>query len=172
MTPARIFLAAMLPLAIVCGSCDPRSRVEAGRITVEQFHRHYNAQQYVAMYNQCGPAVHKSTPQQDFVRYEEGVRQKLGELKSAEVFNYNVLYLFHGPQVRLDYHCVYANGSTTESFEINFRKDRPLIDGYRIDSPLLKDQGTRAGASQETVENGGGATQAGGRTPVRSYASL
>ena len=148
-------MAAMLLLTIVCGSCDPRSRVEAGRITVEQFHRHYNAQQYVAMYHQCGPAVHKSTPQQDFVRYEEGVRQKLGELKSAEVFNYNVLYLFHGPQVRLDYHCVYANGSTTESFEINFRNDRPLIDGYRIDSPLLKDQGTRAGASQETVENAG-----------------
>jgi hypothetical protein len=152
MTLARIFLAAMLPVLIVCGSCDPRSHVEAGRIAVEQFHRHYNARQYVEMYNQCGPAVRKSTSQQDFVRYEDGVRRKLGEFKSAEVFNYNVLYLLHGPQVRLDYHCVYANGKTTESFEIDFKNGRPVIDGYRIDTPLLKDQGGRADVSPQTGE--------------------
>lgn len=140
MKVTRIFLAAMLPLAVLCGSCDPRSHVEAARIAVEQFHRHYNAQQYAEMYEQGGPEARKSTSQQEFARYESGVREKLGEFKSAEVISYNILYLLHGPQVRLDYHCAYAKGNTTESFEINFKDGKPVIDGYRIDSPLLKDQ--------------------------------
>ena len=147
MTLARIFVAAMLPLMIVCGSCNPRSHVEAARVAVEQFHQHYNAKQYAEMYQQGGSAVRKSSPQQDFIQYESGVREKLGEFKSAQIISYNVIYLFSGPQVRLDYHCTYANGATTESFEINFKNGRPVIDGYRIDSPLLKDQGNQTAIS-------------------------
>ena len=37
----------------------------------------------------------------------------------------------------MDYKCTYASGSAMESFEINFKGDRPQIDGYRLDSPQL-----------------------------------
>jgi hypothetical protein len=146
----------MLPLAIVCGSCNPRSRVEAARVAVEQFHRHYNAQQFTEMYKQVGPAVHQSTSQEEFTRYQEGLRRKLGEFQSAEIINYNIIYLFRGPQVRLDYHCTYANAVTTESFEVHFRNGGPVIDAYRVDSPLLNPPGKRSNILPRSRETPGG----------------
>ena len=89
------------------------------------------------MYKYAGPAVLSSSSESAFVKYEKGVREKLGELKSAELASYNLLYLLSGPQVRLDYHCRFAEGDALESFEINFKNDKPVIDGYRLDNPKL-----------------------------------
>lgn len=89
------------------------------------------------MFALAGPAVRKSSSLAKFADYEKGVYAKLGALKSAQIFSYNLLYLFSGPQVRMDYKCSYAKGTATESFEINFQGDRAVIDGYRLDSPQL-----------------------------------
>jgi hypothetical protein len=93
------------------------------------------------MYQSSGPAVRSSSSENAFVKYEQEVRSKLGDLKSAELVTYNLLYLLSGPQVRLDFHCPYQQGTAVESFEINFRRDRPVINGYRLDSPLLSGKG-------------------------------
>ena len=90
------------------------------------------------MYRHAGPSVQAATPQAAFAVYETGLRSKLGDLKNADLVNYNLLYLMSGPQVRMDYNCKYALGSAVESFEVNFRKDKPQIDAYRIDSPQLE----------------------------------
>jgi hypothetical protein len=136
MVSKRLTLLAIVP-ALLLGACNPRGHVESARKTVEEFHRLYNTSDFGALYRFTGPAVRSSTSVTDFVKYEQNVRRKLGELKSAEVTNYNILYLFKGPQVRLDYKSTFQNGGAVESFEINFRHDQPSIDGYRIDSPKL-----------------------------------
>jgi hypothetical protein len=81
--------------------------------------------------------VRKSSSPAKFADYEKDVYGKLGPLTSAQIVNYNLLYFFSGPQVRMDYKCSYAKGTATESFEINFQGDRAVIDGYRLDSPQL-----------------------------------
>ncbi len=90
------------------------------------------------MYAYAGPSVQKETPQAAFVAYETGLRKRLGDLKTADLVNYNLLYLMSGPQVRMDYNCKYVLGNAVESFEVNFRKNQPRIDAYRIDSPQLE----------------------------------
>lgn len=127
-----------IALALLLGACNPRSRVESARKAVEEFHRLYNASDFEGMYRFSGSAVRSSVSLSAFVRYERNVRDKLGSLKSAEVENYNILYLFRGPQVRLDYKCGFEKAQAVESFEINFKHDLPSIDGYRIDSPKLE----------------------------------
>lgn len=92
------------------------------------------------MYKYAGPAVRSSSSEPAFVKYEKAVREKLGELKSAELANYNLLYLLSGPQVRLDYRCRFAEGDAVESFEIKFKNAKPVIDGYRLDSPKLNEK--------------------------------
>lgn len=89
------------------------------------------------MFALAGPAVRKTSSVVKFADYEKGVYAKLGALKSAKIVSYNLLYLFSGPQVRMDYNCLYEKGTATESFEINFEHDRAVIDGYRLDSPQL-----------------------------------
>jgi hypothetical protein len=129
--------AAACLVLIFCFGCNPKSRVEAARKATEAFHDGYNKQDYGAMFSLAGPAVRKSSSLKEFAAYEKGVYAKLGPLKSAQIVNYNLLYLFSGPQVRMDYQCSYANGSGTESFEIDFQGDRAVIDSYRLDSPQL-----------------------------------
>lgn len=127
-------------LAFLLAGCNPRGRVESGRAAVEQFHRLYKAGDFAAMYRFTGSAVQSSTSLTGFVKYEQNVREKLGVLESAEVENYNVLYLLSGPQVRLDYRSTFQNGQAVESFEINFKHGQPSIDGYRIDNPKLEEK--------------------------------
>jgi hypothetical protein len=127
-----------LAVLLLCGlGCNPRGRVESGRKAVEEFHRLFNAGQFEEMYRFVGPAIRASTSRVQYDEYEKNLQTKLGRMESAEVFNYNVLYLLSGPQVRLDYHCTFAKGKATESFEIDFKGEQPLINGYRIDSPVL-----------------------------------
>jgi hypothetical protein len=133
----RLRAAACAAAAALCVSCNPRARVERARHTAEEFHRQYNAQNYRAMFQLAGPVVQRSSSEKVFAEYESGVRAKLGELKTAELGNYNLLYLLGGPQVRLDYKCKFERGDGLESFEINFSGEKALINGYRLDSPQL-----------------------------------
>jgi hypothetical protein len=134
----KLFLRlAAWPALLLLAGCNPKGRVEAARVTTEAFHQRYIEKNYAAMYDFSGPAVRKSSPQPDFIKYENDVRTKLGELKSADLVGYNILYLLTGPRVRIDYHCKYEKGEATESFEINFKDGKPVIDGYRLDSPVL-----------------------------------
>jgi hypothetical protein len=109
--------------------------VEAARAQVDRFHAAYNRRDYASMFELSGPSVKRTSSQAEFAKYEASVYEKLGDLRSAEIVNYNLLYLFGGPQVRIDYKCTYEKGTSTESFEVNFRNDKPQIDGYRLDSP-------------------------------------
>jgi len=95
------------------------------------------------MYRHAGPAVRSSSTEADFVKYEKDVRAKLGDLKSAEVANYNLLYLLSGPTVRLDYKCKFAKGDGVESFEMGFENGKAVINGYRLDSPQLEQKPPR-----------------------------
>lgn len=90
------------------------------------------------MYSHAGSAVRSSSTEAEFIKYEKDVRAKLGELKSADVVNYNLVYHFSGPEVRLDYKCTFANGTGVESFEVAFENDKAVINGYRLDSPQLE----------------------------------
>jgi len=131
-------------LFIILGSllsaCNPRGHIEAAERAAKVFHDRYNAQQYDAIYDEAGPAFRASASKRDFVAYEANSHEKLGDLKSADIANYNILYLFAGPQVRLDYNSQFANGDAVESFEIHFKNDKPVIDAYRIDTPLLAEK--------------------------------
>jgi hypothetical protein len=119
-------------------ACNPRERVDLARRTAEDFHNRYNREDYRGMYSLAGSAVRSTSTESDFTKYEKGVRAKLGELKSAEVVNYNLVYHFSGPEVRLDYKCTFANGTGAESFEIAFEDGKAVINGYRLDSPQLE----------------------------------
>ena len=92
------------------------------------------------MYQHAGPAVRSSSTEAAFVEYEKSVRAKLGDLTSAEVANYNLIYLLSGPQVRLDYKCKFSNGTGIESFEMGFENSKAVINGYRLDSPQLEEK--------------------------------
>jgi hypothetical protein len=135
--PSRLFQWVAVLTLIYCAGCNPRGRVEAARVIIENFHDAYNRRDYSAMYHYAGPSVQSTTPQSEFVAYESQLRSKLGDLKSADLVNYNLLYLMSGPQVRMDYNCKYVLGTAVESFEVNFRKNKAQIDAYRIDSPQL-----------------------------------
>lgn len=140
MQPRKIAVAAALAALAICCACNPRAKVQSAEQAVAVFHRQFNARQFAAMYQAAGTAVKASATQTAFVNYEADVFAKVGELKSAELFNYNVLYLLGGPQVRLDYHSTFANGPGVESFEIEFHGGQPQVTAYRIDSPLMPDK--------------------------------
>jgi hypothetical protein len=125
---------------MLCNACNPRARVELARHAAEDFHNLYNHADYARMYTHTGPAVRSSTTETAFVSYEKDVRAKLGALTSADVSNYNLTYVLSGPQVRLDYQCRFEGGHAFESFEFGFDHGRPVINGYRLDSPKLEDK--------------------------------
>lgn len=125
---------------MLCFACNPRGRVDLARHTAEDFHDRYNREDYRGMYSHAGPAVRSSSTEAEFIKYERDVRAKLGELKSADVANYNLVYLLSGPQVRLDYKCKFAKGEGVESFEMVFEKGNAVVNGYRLDSPQLEEK--------------------------------
>lgn len=131
---------------LLCGAlfyssaCNPRERVDLARRTAEDFHHRYNREDYSGMYSHAGSAVRSSSTEAAFIKYEKGVRERLGELKSAEVANYNLVYHFSGAEVRLDYKCTFAKGTGVESFESAFEGGKAVINGYRLDSPELEEK--------------------------------
>lgn len=138
--PQRVFCSIISITAFFLSACNPRRHIEAAESAVKRFHDRYNSQQYYAIYDESGPAFRASASKRDFVRYETNAHEKLGDLKSAEIANYNILYLFSGPQVRLDYNSHFSSGHAVESFEINFKNNNAVIDAYRIDTPLLAEK--------------------------------
>jgi uncharacterized protein DUF4019 len=134
----KIFRLVSFTAIVFAVACNPRGRVDMARHTAEAFHDRYNHEDYSGMYAHTGPAVRSSSTEAAFTQYEREVRTKLGELKSAEVANYNLVYLFSGPQVRLDYKCQFAKGTGIESFEIAFEDNKAIVNGYRLDSPQLE----------------------------------
>ncbi len=133
------FAAAIL-LALLCSGCNPRGRVESAEAAVNKFHQRYNAQDYSAMYDEAGSAFRASASKTKFTDYEANVRAKLGAFESSQIGNYNLLYLLKGPQVRLDYNSQFAKGRAVESFEVDFEDDKPVINAYRIDTPLVPEK--------------------------------
>ena len=133
----RLFACLALVLLCAAGACDPRGRIEAAQRAADEFHRRYSAQQYAEIYQNTTSVFRNSASQQDFENYEKDVQAKLGTIKSTDLNNYSVLYLFTGPMVRLDYQTTFAKGHAAESFEVRFKDGKPVIESYRIDNPLL-----------------------------------
>ena len=136
------FLCLLVPLLLACAGCNPKGRTEEARRLADTFHSRYQANDYPGMYALGGRAVQKSATQDRFVAYQKDVHARLGDLLSAEVGNFNLLYVLTGPQVRLDYRLKFAKGTAAESFEITWEQSRAVISGYRLDSPLLQPDST------------------------------
>jgi hypothetical protein len=137
----RFLRPALWASLFLTAACNPRGRVESARHAIDDFHERYKRHDTAGMYQYSGAAVRSSSSLKDFVDYENNLYTKLGDLTSAELVNYNLLYLLTGAQVRLDYKCQFSKGTAVESFEVNFKNDKPVIDGYRIDSPQLDKDG-------------------------------
>jgi hypothetical protein len=124
-------------LATVLCACSPNNDLEIAEKAVDTFRSHFNAQQYAQMYAGTDTEFRSTSSEPEFVKYEKVVRDKLGEFRSAELTNFNVIYVLGKAEVRLDYTSEFAKAKTPETFTVNVKNGKALVSGYRIESSLV-----------------------------------
>jgi hypothetical protein len=132
----RYLITLLGSLTVFC-ACSPRGDLQTAEKAVDAFRTQYNASQFRLIYQATDRDFQSTAQLPEFVAYEQTVQSKLGAFQSAEVTNYNVVYVFGGSEVRLDYDSKYAKARAPETFTVKVKSGKATISGYRIDSPLL-----------------------------------
>jgi hypothetical protein len=130
-------LLAGIALALVLGlsGCGLKQNTKAAEGEVDRFHRHWNADEFKAVYDEAHANFRSSQSADVTIGTLQGVKHNYGAFKSATRRSWG----FHSDDgvtdVKLKYDSVYENGSAVEAFVYRMSGDKALLVGYDIMSP-------------------------------------
>ena len=117
--------------------CSPKVNIGLAETVVDQFHDKYSRDQFAEIYSSVDDDFRSSAKLPEWVAYQKSVKDTLGNFRSTELTNFNVMYVWGKSEVRLDYLSQFEKGKAQETFEVSVRRDKAVLSGYRVDSPLL-----------------------------------
>ena len=126
---------AALALALGLSGCGLKKDTKAAEAEVERFHKHWNADEFQAVYDEAHADFRKSQSADETVATLKRVKQNYGEFKSATSRSWGFSSDNGVTDVKLKYDSAYANGSAVEAFVYRMTGDKPLLVSYDIMSP-------------------------------------
>ena len=130
----KIGLAILLALV---SACSPGNDVPTATAAADNFHKQFNAGDYVTIYDTSDKLLKNAAPSKDFVALLAGVRSKLGEYQKAEAPGWNDQVTTNGHFVTLIYHSKFARADAEENFVFRIDGGRAVLVGWHINSQAL-----------------------------------
>jgi len=121
---------ALCGLAIGCGGGPAAESAWQG---VAELRTRYEASSYREIYAASAPEFQRGASEDEFVRFMEAVKRKLGSVKSSKSRGWNVFFGTGGSRVTLTYDTEFENGKGAEQFVWLVDGDPKLL-GYNINS--------------------------------------
>lgn len=150
MRPASIF--ATLAAIFMLSACGVEQNIEGAKEEINNFHYHYDAEEYGDIWEKSAPAMKKASNKKAFVEFLTGVRAALGEEKSSKQTGWNMQSTTDGSFVTITMQTEFERGSGVEVFTFKNVGDEPSLVGYNVNSDdmmkaLMED--AAAGRSKE-----------------------
>lgn len=127
-------LLGMLCLLGALAGCAAPADPDQAELAVPEFHLALLEGDFAGIWQRAAPALREAQTQAEFVAYLQQVRNKLGEVRSADRTATRV----DGREVTLTYRTVYAAAPASEEFVIRLEEGQaPQLLRYRLLTPAL-----------------------------------
>lgn len=121
-------------MAIALSGCAGIGSSKESEQQVAAFHKQLDAGNYAAIYQASGTDLKTATSEQDFTRLLTAVHTKLGNVKTAELVQTNIISGTGGSTATLTYQTKFERGTGTEIFVYAGAKPVPVLIEYTIQS--------------------------------------
>lgn len=124
-------------LAVVLGlsACGLKKDTKAAEAEVDRFHKHWNADEFKAVYDEAHVDFHKSQTADQTVSTLKMVKRNLGAFKNTAKRSWGLSSDKGVTDIKLKYDSTYENGPAVEAFIYRMIGEKPLLVSYDIMSP-------------------------------------
>lgn len=126
---------ATLALVLSLSGCGLRKDTKAAEAEVERFHKHWNAAEFQAVYDEAHANFRNSQSADDTAATLKRVKGNYGEFKSATKRGWGMNADQGVTEIKLKYDSAYERGSAVEAFVYRMSGAKPLLVSYDIMSP-------------------------------------
>ena len=122
-------------LILGASGCGLKQNTKAAEMEVDRFHRHWNADEFKAVYDEAHPNFRNSQSADVIIGALQGVKRNYGAFKSATRRSWGFNSDNGVIDVKLKYDSAYDNGSAVEAFVYRMSGDKALLVSYDIMTP-------------------------------------
>jgi hypothetical protein len=135
MKHSLLLAGAALALALGLAGCGLRKDTKAAEADVERFHKHWNADEFKAVYDEAHVNFRNSQSAEETAATLKRVKENYGEFKSAIKRSWGFSSDHGMTDIKLNYDSAYEHGSAVEAFVYRMTGDKALLVSYDIMSP-------------------------------------
>ncbi|HEV2842735.1 MAG TPA: hypothetical protein VGW39_15540 [Chthoniobacterales bacterium] len=135
MKHSSLLAGAAVGLVLGLSGCGLKKDTKAAEAEVDRFHKHWNAGEFKAVYDEAHINFRNSQTADQTVATLERVKRNYGAFKSAARSSWGFNSDNGVTDVKLKYDSAYDNGSAVEAFVYRMSGDKPLLVSYDIMSP-------------------------------------
>lgn len=136
-TTRKLFLACALSLLVPLSACSESEEMKIVERAVENFHAHFNQEQYQDIYREAGEELQKSSAEQNFAPMLSNAHGKLGAVKDAKQVGWYVNDANGRKIIVATYETNYERGKGAEQFTWGMSGDAVKLLNYDLSSPTL-----------------------------------
>ncbi len=127
----------VMALLLMYPACASEKHKEAAEQEVGVFHEQFNQQKYREIYANCSDELRGQASEEQFTALLRMIHDKLGDFRDSSQTDWRVGVTPTGPKVALNYKTEFTGGEAVEQFVFNIVKNKPVLSGYHVNSPLL-----------------------------------
>jgi hypothetical protein len=105
--------------------------------SVDTFHQQFNDAKFREIYSAATPAFKSASKEEDFMKFMQAVRRKLGAFKTGTQNGWNVNAFNGVTRVLITYKSDFEQGAGVETFTYLISGESAVLQGYNISSPTL-----------------------------------
>lgn len=121
--------------ALALAACNPMEELGDADTEVAQFHNHFDASNFEAIWNGSNDLLKSSGTREDFDAMMGGLRQYWGEVKSTERESFGLNTNNGVTTVRVTHNTVFETGPAVETFNFVRKGEELQLMGYNIKTP-------------------------------------
>jgi hypothetical protein len=135
MKHSPLLAGAALALAFGLAGCGLRKDTKAAEAEVDRFHKHWNADEFKAVYDEAHVNFRSSQSAEETAATLKQVKENYGAFKSATKRSWGFSSDHGMTDIKLKFDSAYDRGSAVEAFVYRMAGNKPLLVSYDIMSP-------------------------------------
>jgi hypothetical protein len=134
MKHSSLLVVTALALVLGLSGCGLKKNTKAAEAEVDRFHKHWNADEFKAVYDEAH-ANFRNSPVDQAVATFQRVKRNYGAFKSATKRSWGFSSDQGVNDIKLKYDSAYDNSAAVEAFVYRMTGDKALLVSYEIMSP-------------------------------------
>lgn len=126
-------------LLLLPSGCSSLSNVKSAEEAVVRLHGHHSSRNFASAYAEADESFRAAVGASEYMRSIQGVREKLGAVKSTSRTGWHMKLRTDGTYVSLTYRTEFEKSGATEAFLFRIVGDRARLVNYAVESPVLPD---------------------------------